>query len=104
MSFIKEEQYQDLVARLYPEVTSDTPGVMPTMEVTFQITDACSLACSYCYQINKGKKVMSFDIAKEFIDGLFEGRFDNYISETKKPFIILDFIGGEPFLQPLLLL
>ena len=103
MSFIKEEQYQDLVARLYPEVTSDTPGVMPTMEVTFQITDACSLACSYCYQINKGKKVMSFDIAKEFIDGLFEGRFDNYISETKKPFIILDFIGGEPFLQPKLI-
>lgn len=94
-----DEQYQDMVARLYPEITSSDPDTMSCMEITFQITDACSLACSYCYQINKGKRVMPFEIAKTFIDNLFAGKYSNYVSEEKKPFLILDFIGGEPFLQ-----
>ena len=69
------DQYQDMVSRLYPELTSQAKELhknsMSTMEITFQVTNACSLACSYCYQINKGIKVMSFDTAKRFIDNLF---------------------------------
>ena len=100
----KEEPFQDAMARLYPEYfIGDNRSDLPIMEVTFQVTNACSLACSYCYQINKGIEVMPFEIAKEFIDGLFEGRFENYISDKTKPFIILDFIGCEPFLQPKLI-
>ena len=104
----KFEQYQDMVVRLYPEYFLPSKNAqqsfsMPVMEVTFQVTEACSLACSYCYQINKTPKTMTFEIAKTFIDNLFNGKFTGYISEEEKPFIVLDFIGGEPFLQPKLI-
>ena len=44
---------------------------------------------------------MSFETAKKFIDHLLDGDagFDKYINPTLRPAIILDFIGGEPFLQ-----
>ncbi len=56
--------------------------------------------CSYCYQHNKGHRVMSFETAKELVDRLFDGEegFDKYVTK-KSPGIILEFIGGEPFLQ-----
>lgn len=95
------ESYQDMVARLYPELRPESG--MATMEITFQVTDACSLACTYCYQIDKGTSIMPFETATTFIDNLFEGKYKGYISEEEKPFIVLDFIGGEPFLQPKLI-
>lgn len=95
------EQYQDMVARLYPELKGKDN--FPCMEITFQVTDACSLACTYCYQIDKGHKVMPFETAKTFIDNLFDGFYKGYVSEEEKPFLVLDFIGGEPFLQPKLI-
>lgn len=95
------ESYQDMVARLYPELNPENG--MATMEITFQVTDACSLACTYCYQIDKGTSVMPFETATTFIDNLFEGKYKGYVSEEEKPFIVLDFIGGEPFLQPKLI-
>ena len=72
-----------------------------TLSVTFQVTDACNLQCSYCYQINKQHHVMSLQIAKDFIDILLENKanISNYINITDIPAVILDFIGGEPFLQ-----
>lgn len=99
------EQYQDMVERLYPEYTASRPdGIgMSTMEITFQITNACSLACSYCYQINKGMEIMPFETAKTFIDNLFADKYKGYVSLEEKPFLVLDFIGGEPFLQPALI-
>ncbi len=90
-----------MVARLYPELRPESG--MATMEITFQVTDACSLACTYCYQIDKGTSIMPFETATTFIDNLFEGKYKGYVSEEEKPFIVLDFIGGEPFLQPKLI-
>lgn len=89
----KFEQYQDMVSRLFPELK----GHVKT--VTFQVTDACNLACTYCYQINKGNRKMSFEVAKKTIDLLLSGqkRFDEYIEES--PAIIIEFIGGEPFME-----
>lgn len=95
------ESYQDMVARLYPELRPESG--MATMEITFQVTDACSLACTYCYQIDKGTSIMPFETATTFIDNLFEGKYKGYVSEEEKPFLVLDFIGGEPFLQPKLI-
>ena len=97
----RTEQFQDMVRRLYPEYTP-AKG-MATMEVTFQVTNACSLACTYCYQIEKGTQVIPFETAKDFINNLFADKYKGYISEEEKPFIVLDFIGGEPFLQPKLI-
>lgn len=69
--------------------------------VTFQVTDDCSLRCSYCYQINKGKRRMSFETGKKFIDLLLSGEkgMSSYVSPEKSQGIILEFIGGEPFLE-----
>lgn len=98
----KLEQYQDMLARLYPElhgVTDDERVLSRT--ITFQVTDACNLCCTYCYQINKGVRRMSFETAKRFIDMLLEGdeRLGGYSDSRTSPGVILEFIGGEPFLE-----
>lgn len=68
--------------------------------ITFQITNDCNLKCSYCYQQYKNKKKMTFEIAKKFIDKLFNDEYDNYgFSKDKLQGVIFDFIGGEPLLE-----
>ena len=96
------EQFQDYIARLYPEEHSHTDGNKKlSRSVTFQVTDRCSLACKYCYQINKGTRKMSFVTAKKLIDLLLSGEkgIKDYVSPENSPAIILEFIGGEPFLE-----
>lgn len=98
----KFEQFQDMIGRLYPElVNKDNDEKTLSKTVTFQVTDKCNLACSYCYQINKGVRVMKFEYAKKLIDMLLTGdeRLSNYIDIKTSPAIILEFIGGEPFLE-----
>jgi radical SAM peptide maturase (CXXX-repeat target family) len=102
------EQYQDYLNRLFP-VNVDTDGKLIKINgraimartVTFQVTDACNLCCTYCYQINKHHNVMPFDVAKHFIDMLLDATPENneYINPEISPGIVLDFIGGEPLLQ-----
>lgn len=100
----KELAYNDLIAQLYPEAAIENPvdqTKMSTSNVTFQVTDACNLCCTYCYQINKGTHRMSFDVAKRFIDMLLDNDENTrqYIDTRAKKAIIIDFIGGEPFLE-----
>ena len=64
------------------------------ISVTFQVTEACTLACTYCYQHAKSPKVMSVETGKKFIDTIFKELKDTHYA------VILDFIGGEPLLQP----
>ena len=64
---------------------------------------ANGIAVHNCYEINKKGEVMKFETAKTFIDNLFDGKYKGYVSEEEKPFIILEFIGGEPTLQPKLM-
>ena len=92
-------QWGDQMAQLYPELfTKDKKGNRElTRTVTFQVTDDCNLRCTYCYQINKGKRVMSFDTAKKMVDELLKG--NAYVNADISPFIIIEFIGGEPFLE-----
>lgn len=102
------EQFQDQVSRLYPELhqTFNTDSLsnsdkITSRTVTFQVTDACNLACTYCYQGNKGTRRMSEEIADKFVDMLLRGEemCGDYINPTISPFIIIEFIGGEPFLE-----
>lgn len=101
----RTEQYQDFIARLYPEISGtgldENNNRILSRVVTFQVTDKCNLACSYCYQINKGERRMKFETAKKLIDMLLtdDPRLDNYVSLDLSPAIILEFIGGEPFLN-----
>ena len=99
------EQWQDMIARLYPELgnSDESNSSIRTLSrtVTFQVTDKCNLACTYCYQINKSTRVMKFEYAKKLIDMLLEGdeKLGGYVDIKTSPGIILEFIGGEPFLQ-----
>lgn len=101
----KFEQYQDMIARLYPELRrkndDGTGKSILSRTVTFQVTDNCNLACKYCYQINKSTRKMSFETAKKFIDLLLSGEkgFADYVSPEFSPAIIIEFIGGEPFME-----
>lgn len=91
---IPENNYSDTLNRLYRWRYGDKKCI----EVTFQVTEACSLACKYCYQHNKSPKVMSLEVAKGFVDTLFKDLKDTHFA------VILDFIGGEPLLQPELIM
>lgn len=98
----RTEQYSERLSRLYPELHEPvgTEKIL-TQTVTFQVTDACNLACKYCYQTHKGKKKMSFDTAKKMIDLLLteEKGMGDYINPRRSPGLIIDFIGGEPLLE-----
>ena len=97
----KTEQYQDMIARLFPNPNLKE-GEMGTKTVTFQVTDDCNLACTYCYQHNKGKHTLPFEVAQAFIEMLLEKDNEN----TKQHFdtwnstaVVIEFIGGEPLLE-----
>ena len=69
--------------------------------VTFQVTDDCNLRCTYCYQINKGKRKMTFEMAKDFINMLIKESYEegSFVDVNTSPGIIFEFIGGEPLLE-----
>lgn len=100
---IQSKNFQDLFVEMYPELI---PGedTFITKSVTFVVTENCQFNCSYCYQTNKSKKSMSLETAKKIIDTIFDD-FADTESETKifddrdTKAIILEFIGGEPFLK-----
>lgn len=97
------EQFSDFLIRVtedeIPFNREDPKTTIDVRTVTFQVTDACNLACSYCYQINKHTNRMSFETAKKFIDLLFEDykREGSYVYNARG--VILEFIGGEPLLE-----
>lgn len=63
--------------------------------ITFIVTEDCNLRCKYCYVTHKSSdKKMNFETAKKFVDYLLNSNDLRY-SEA----LILEFIGGEPFLE-----
>ena len=94
------EQFADYYSRLFPRQNGKPHEKQLARTVTFQVTDACNLRCTYCYQINKGHHVMPFSIARKFVDYLLNADESNtHINPTISPAIILEFIGGEPLLE-----
>ncbi len=64
------------------------------MDIVLYLTNKCNMNCSYCYQGNNKKdRIMSFEIAKEYIDKICEQSKHNMIG----------FFGGEPLLNKKLL-
>lgn len=51
-----------------------------------------------CYQFAKTPMRMNFETAKKFIDKLLADEY-GYINRYNSPAIIIEFIGGEPFLE-----
>lgn len=94
-------QYSEQIAHLYRNEVALEEHEFLTRNITFQVTDDCCCACTYCYQGHKGHRMMTKDVARRGVDLLFdmydknEGTFINH--KTKA--IILDFIGGEPLMN-----
>ena len=90
--------YFDLLRNIYPNIIQERKKIR---DLTFQVTEDCNLKCSYCYQINKSHHKMDFEIAKKFIDYIFENKDDPnfFYAESKTQGFVIEFIGGEPFLE-----
>lgn len=86
---VRDSSYMDQIARVFP-------GYL-VKDITFQVTEDCNLHCTYCYQICKSRAVMDIETAKKFIDRLYEASADE--EEQKNIAVVLNFVGGEPFLQ-----
>lgn len=95
MAKTRTESYDDYIRRLFR--VHEGPRSYGARTVTMQVTDYCNLACTYCYQINKKTHMMSVEVGHKFIDDLLDGKYDNYCDYSDAEAIILEFIGGEPF-------
>lgn len=94
------KQYLEKMMLLFPEeFNKEIKAIVKT--VTFQITENCNLACTYCYQQNKKNTSMSLQTGKDAIDFLLNSTPLNntYLNFENSPAIIIEFIGGEPFLE-----
>ncbi len=98
----KPEDFSNYIQRLFT-VEDRNIGILGNhvYTITIQVTEDCNLACTYCYQHHKTKKRMNFETAKRFIDILLAGdeRSNKYINSWQTSGVIIDFIGGEPFLE-----
>lgn len=78
----------------YKSNTKDWQSGM-AKSITFIVTKDCQLACKYCYLVGKNtKERMPWEIAKQAIDYIL-----SHEEDFKEESVILDFIGGEPFLE-----
>jgi uncharacterized protein len=66
------------------------------------ITTDCNLRCTYCYEKNKYKSVIDIDIAKKFIDFVFDKKY--YLEDREfENVLCFKLMGGELLLYPELL-
>lgn len=91
----EEPEYKDYLMDLYPEYFTNIDEIK---QITFQVTEDCCLACTYCYQLHKTTHKMTFDTIKPFLDKLYTDQFE-FITTKNTKAIVLDFIGGEPLLE-----
>lgn len=115
-TYRRSEQFSDWVIKMFPDKTTkistevDGDGKEVTRvglackTLTFQVTDDCNLACTYCYQTNKGTRVMKFEDAKKFVESMLgtDDKITDYLANddgSSQIGVIIDFIGGEPLLQ-----
>lgn len=100
---VKEETYSDKLRRLYPAEKIEKLAINGsyTRDITLQVTDACNMACTYCYQHNKNTHSMPFEVAQKFLDMILDAdeRTNTYITSTKCEGCVINFIGGEPWLE-----
>lgn len=89
---IPNESFFDQMYRLYPE------DKRKVGQITFQVTENCCLACTYCYQHNKTNNKINFDIAKKVIDKLLNNEYE-ILNTNNVHSLVIEFIGGEPFME-----
>ena len=104
--YVSVALYQNHFKRVDVQAVENLYSYVPVYNLETEshtyIANNCSVHnCTYCYQIHKGKRSMSFETAKKYIDLIISGDkgFSDYINPQTSPGIIIEFIGGEPFLE-----
>lgn len=92
----EDRSYQDMIAEVYRDIVINENKRVKT--ITFQVTEDCCMACTYCYQNHKTKNKLNFETAKKFIDVLLNDGYE-CINTSNSLGIIIDFIGGEPLME-----
>jgi uncharacterized protein len=82
----------------------NAPNTFQGINVTFNTTEDCNLACTYCYEVNKRPRTLSLDKAKKFIDILLNTYDFLDVKGTEVEWmayqgIVLDFIGGDALMN-----
>lgn len=95
------EDYSDMIKRHYSDYVATLDKNALARTFTLQVTTACNLKCTYCYQINKSQNSMSWETARAAIDQLIDRSYrdDSYINVHNSSGLIVEFIGGEPLLE-----
>lgn len=74
-----------------------------TLNISFNTSMDCNLACRYCYETDKKGDILSLDTAKKFIDIILAGdplRLSGTKDERLNNGVVLDFIGGDALMHP----
>ena len=98
----KDEDYNTYLSMMSDYIFENGKGKgVNSKSVTFQVTESCNLNCSYCYQTCKSSTRLKINDAKKFIDILLsdDTSRNDYLNHSNTSAIIIDFIGGEPFLE-----
>lgn len=85
-----------------PTNINPNTNIIYLQRLGFQLTEACNLNCTYCYQVNKTPKTLKFESVKRLIDIVFGDaddcdKFGTFILQSPFNFYI---IGGESFFYP----
>ena len=103
MSKPHDENFPTMIGRIFADERKKPMRVNGdhVYTLTMQVTEDCNMACTYCYQHDKTCSTMSFETGKKFIDLILaaDERTNKYITSTETTGCVLEFIGGEPFLQ-----
>lgn len=93
-------QLQDAIVKWFPEWAEQNKGIA-TKTITFVVTEACPLRCTYCYECNKDHSArMTKETACMAVDRILSGKdMDEYVDFSKDKSVIIEFIGGEPLLE-----
>ena len=67
-NFTRMDDYAEHIRQLFPSL--DGFNNQTVRNVTFQVTGACNLNCSYCYEHCKECEAMTLDTGKKIVDYL----------------------------------
>ena len=75
------------------------------LNISFQVTEDCNMACKYCYEVDKKPGDLPFEYAQKFIDILLTDPDPIGVLGTDNEWIlqqglVIDFIGGDALMVP----
>lgn len=95
-----EERLSDIYNSNQISCSTYNKNGIRTKNITFVVTENCSLRCTYCYQVKKNPSRMTKEVAKAAVDMIFDKeKINGYYDFEESKGVVLEFIGGEPLLE-----